>query len=248
MAQQLPLQFEFNTQQTFSNYYPGPNLEVVTHLKSALAGGREQLIFLWGAHGVGKTHLLHASCHQAHITQHSSFIFSLNPGQLPPLRILENLEDSDWVCIDNIDCIAGHADWELAFFNFFNRHRDLDKHLVLTANTPPNFLTVDLPDLKTRLNWGLTLKLESLTDADCLAALELKAKTLGLAIKPPVGKYLLTHFARDLPSLWRLLDELDSATLAAKRKLTLPFLRQLLQADPLISDVTSKSKSQVNPE
>lgn len=239
MALQLPLQFEFNTQQTFSNYYPGPNLEVVSHLKSALTEGREQLIFLWGASGVGKTHLLHASCHQAHLTQHSTFIFSLQAGQLPPLRILENLEESDWVCIDNIDCIAGNADWELAFFNFFNRHRDLDKHLVLTANTPPNFLTVDLPDLKTRLNWGLTLKLESLTDEDSLAALQIKAKTLGLAIKPHVGKYLLTHFARDLPSLWRLLDDLDSATLAAKRKLTLPFLRQLLQADP--DNTNSKS-------
>lgn len=229
MAAQLPVQFEFSAQQSFSNFYPGPNAEIISHLNTAITQGNEQFVFIWGETGLGKTHLLQATCQKAHELDKTSFIFSLEENKLPPVRLLENLEDIDWVCIDNIDCIAGKPEWEQAFFNFFNRHRDQDRHLLLSANSPPNLLTVELPDLKTRLNWGLTLKLQALTDEDCIAALKFKAANLGLALNTQVGNYLLTHFARDLPSLWRLLDELDRASLAAKRKLTLPFLRQLLK-------------------
>ncbi len=229
MAVQLPVQFEFNTQQTFRNYYPSVNQEIVTHLQTAITQRSELLIFLWGDSGLGKSHLLYASCQLAHELGQSSFFIGLNPEQLPDVSILEGLDTMDWVCVDNIDAIAGVEKWEQAFFNFFNRHRDQDRHLIISATTPPAYLTVQLPDLKTRLNWGLTLKLKALTDADSLAALKFKADSLGFEISPPVGRFLLTHFARDLPSLWQLLDRLDQASLAAKRKLTLPFIRQLLK-------------------
>lgn len=231
MALQLPVQFEFNTQQTFQNFYPGCNAEIVSHLQTSIINQTEQLIFLWGESGLGKTHLLHASCQLAYEQDLSSFFINLLPEKLPSVSLLDDLELIDWVCIDNIDAIAGVVEWEQAFFNFFNRHRDNDHHLIVSASSPPAFLTVQLADLKTRLNWGLTLKLKALTDADSLAALKFKADSLGFEISPQVGRFLLTHFARDLPSLWQLLDRLDQATLAAKRKLTLPFLRQLLKSN-----------------
>lgn len=229
MFTQRPVQFEFNTQQTFANYFPGCNAEIVTHLQTAIRQGKEQLIFLWGEAGLGKTHLLHASCQLAHEQWQDSFFISLHPGTLPDISILDDLDHIAWVCVDNIDAIAGVAVWEQAFFNFFNRHRDNDQHLILSASTPPAYVTVQLTDLKTRLNWGLSLRLKALTDLDSLAALKFKADSLGFDISPSVGQFLLTHFARDLPSLWRLLDHIDHATLAAKRKLTLPFLKSLLK-------------------
>ncbi|NOU15206.1 MAG: DnaA regulatory inactivator Hda, partial [Methylococcaceae bacterium] len=61
-----------------------------------------------------------------------------------------------------------------------------------------------------------------------------KADQLGFEISPKVGRFLLTHYARDLNGLWVLLEKLDRASLAAKRKLTLPFLRQVLSQ--IISD------------
>lgn len=230
MALQLPLQFEFHTQQTFENYYSGCNEEIVAHLKTVINQRTEQLIFLWGDRGLGKTHLLHASCQLAHQRWQNSFFISLNAQQLPDVSILEGLDTVAWVCVDNIDAIAGITEWEQAFFNFFNRHRDNDQHLILSAASPPTYLIVQLADLKTRLNWGLTLRLKPLTDADSLAALNFKAAILGFEISPSVGHFLLTHFARDLPSLWQLLDRIDHASLAAKRKLTLPFLKQLLNS------------------
>lgn len=229
MAVQLPVQFEFNIQQTFSNYYPGSNQEIVTHLQNAINLRTEQLIFLWGAKGTGKTHLLNASCQLAHERLLSSFIYSFKNQQLPSANLLENLETIELVCFDNIDAIAGDTEWEQAFFNFFNRHRDKDQQLILSSSSPPNYLTIQLADLKTRFNWGLTLKLEALTDLESLAALNFKADMLGFKLSPESGRFLITHYARDLPSLWALLDALDQASLAAKRKLTIPFLREFLK-------------------
>jgi len=98
----------------------------------------------------------------------------------------------------------------------------------VSASCAPNKLDIQLPDLKTRLNWGLTLKIKPLADNETIAALCFKADLMGFEISPQAGRFLLTHFDRDLPSLWGLLEKLDKASLAAKRKLTIPFLKKIL--------------------
>lgn len=231
MAQQLPLHFEFRANQTFNDFFPGSNQEIVTHLQQCVAGLGEQQIFLWGNSGQGKSHLLQACCHQAQKQNLSSFYFDLPNTQLPDTSILNGLDEYDVVCFDNIERIAGNAAWELAFFNFFNRHRERGHKLLISASSAPNDLGVQLPDLKTRLNWGLTLKIQPLTDSDRIEALIFKANQMGFEIAPQAGRFLLTHYARDLASLWALLEKLDKASLAAKRKLTIPFLKQILDQE-----------------
>jgi DnaA family protein len=228
MAQQLPLHFEFRANQTFNDFFPGGNQEIVTHLQQCVAGVGEQQIFLWGKSGQGKTHLLQACCHQAQNQNLSSFYFDLANRKLPDPLLLDGLDQCDVVCFDNIEPIAGNAAWELAFFNFFNQQRERGHKLIVSASSAPNDIAIQLPDLKTRLNWGLTLKIQPLTDSDRIAALIFKADQMGFEIAPQAGRFLLTHYDRDLASLWALLEKLDRASLAAKRKLTLPFLKQIL--------------------
>ncbi|MBL6987811.1 MAG: DnaA regulatory inactivator Hda [Methylobacter sp.] len=228
MAQQLPLHFEFRANQTFEDFFPGTNQEIVTHLQQCIAGLGELQIFLWGKSGLGKSHLLQACCHMAQNHKLSSFYFDLANIQLPDPAILSGLDEYDVVCFDNIERIAGNAAWELAFFNFFNQHRDRGHKLIVSACSAPNDLAIQLPDLRTRLNWGLTLKMQPLTDNDRVAALIFKADHMGFEIAPQAGRFLLTHYDRDLSSLWALLEKLDKASLAAKRKLTIPFLKQIL--------------------
>lgn len=231
MAQQLPLDFEFRANQTFNDFFPGTNQEIVTHLQRCIAGLGEQQIFLWGKSGQGKSHLLQACCHQAQNQNLSSFYFDLSNSELPDPSILSGLDEYDVVCFDNIERIAGNADWELAFFNFFNQHRDRGHKLIVSASSAPNDIAIQLPDLKTRLNWGLSLKIQPLTDSDLIAALIFKANQMGFEIAPQAGRFLLTHYDRDLTSLWALLEKLDKASLAAKRKLTIPFLKQILDEE-----------------
>ncbi len=227
MPKQLPLQFEFQSNQSFNTFYPGDNTELINHLKNIFINN-EQQIFLWGEVASGKTHLLQAISQESKQQHKSNFYFSFDNNLLPDIEILTGLESFDIVCFDNIERIASNIEWEHAFFNFFNRHRDNNKQLVLSANCPPKYLPFQLPDLKTRMAWGLTLKITPLTDEQQLNALIYKANDLGFEIPVKVGKFLISHYARDIPSIWILLNKIDQATLAAKRKLTIPFLKQIM--------------------
>lgn len=227
MPKQLPLQFEFQSNQNFNTFYQGNNEEVINHLQDIFFND-EQQIFLWGDTGTGKTHLLQAICQETGQHNKTNFYLSFKGGHLPDTAILNGLERFDIVCFDNIENIAENTDWEHAFFNFFNLHRDNNKQLILSAHCPPKYLGIQLPDLKTRMSWGLTLKLHPLTDEQQLSALIYKANDLGFDIPIHVGRFLISHYARDLPSIWLLLEKVNHATLAAKRKLTIPFLKQIM--------------------
>ncbi len=227
-AKQLPLSFEFKANQRFDDYYAGCNLETVSLLQDAIVNQTETQVFIWGESGLGKSHLLRACCDKAQQVNKTSFYFDFNTSKLPEPDLLTGLEQFDLVCLDNIEKIVSLAIWEVAFFNFFNQHRELGNTLILAAHCPPNELSINLPDLKTRLNWGLTLKLKTLGDDDKIAALIFKAGQMGFEISVQTARYILSHCDRDLNYLWALLETLDHASLAAKRKLTIPFLKEIL--------------------
>ena len=231
MAEQLTLQFNSNAEQSFASFYTGNNVELVSHLTNIANQLGEQQLFIWGAEGTGKSHLLQACCQAAYQNGLTSFYLDLSEHILADSSILEGLESFDLVCIDNIHHCANNKEWELGLFNFYNRQRANDKALVISGNCPPKFLMVQLPDLKTRLSWGLTLKLHDLLDDDLIAAFTCKAKYLGLDISPSVGEFIKKNHTRNAADLWRLLPKLEQATLVAKRKLSIPFLKEILSSE-----------------
>ncbi|MBS4052914.1 MAG: DnaA regulatory inactivator Hda [Methylomonas sp.] len=229
---QVPLQFEFQSNLSFASFFAGQNAEIVTSLRAMAGDGAEQQLYIWGESGTGKSHLLQACCQQAKAGGKDPFFLKFSPAQLPSPKLLEGLEDMELVCFDDIQHIAGHADWETALFGFYNSHRQNNHKLLLAADCPPKYLPFELPDLKTRMSWGLTLKIQPLRDDQIIDALTFKAHFLGFDIPPKVGRFLLNHYVHDLPALWLLLEKIDRATLAAQRKLTIPFLKQILAEQP----------------
>ena len=225
---QVPLQFEFQSNLSFDSFFAGQNQEIVSQLQTLAGGGQEQQVFIWGDVGSGKSHLLQACCQQAKINGKDPFYLDFSTDKLPPVELLDGLEQLDLVCFDNIQLIAADDSWERALFGFYNSHRQNNHHLLLAADCPPKFLPFNLADLKTRMSWGLTLKIQPLHDDQLIDALSHRAHFLGFDIPVPVGRFLLNHYVHDLSALWLLLDKIDRATLAAQRKLTIPFLKQIL--------------------
>jgi DnaA family protein len=232
MPQQLALPFSFNPTLGFAQFHSGSNAEAVEHLRRAAEGRGELLIFLWGGAGSGKTHLLNACCQAAADAGRSVSYLPLALFRPYGPDSLEGLEDQDLVCLDDVDAVAGDPVWEAGLFTLFNRLRESARELVLTAAVPPSALPIRLPDLSTRLGWGLTLHLHPLEDPDKLKALEHYAESLGMHLPPQVGQFLLARYRRDLPALRELLDQLDRASLAAQRRLSIPFVKGILGEHP----------------
>ncbi|SEI54136.1 regulatory inactivation of DnaA Hda protein [Azotobacter beijerinckii] len=228
---QLPLGVRLRDDATFANYYPGANagaLGYVERLCEPDAGWTESLIYLWGGEGVGRSHLLQAAC--IRFEQRRELAIYLPLAELADYgpALLDNLEQSELVCLDDLEAIAGRADWEEALFHLFNRLRDAGRRLLLSAAMPPRELPVKLPDLKSRLTLALVFQLQGLSDEDKLRALQLRASRRGLHLTDEVGRFILTRGSRSMAALFELLDKLDQASLQAQRKLTIPFLKETL--------------------
>ncbi|WP_163832956.1 DnaA regulatory inactivator Hda [Spartinivicinus ruber] len=228
---QLPLGIYLRDDATFANFYAVGNEAVVAaiDLEQTSLDDMEPVVFLYGPDGVGCTHLLQAACHQADSAKMSSVYLPLSELLDCDTALLEGLETLDLVCIDELEVIAGNPTWEEALFHLFNRIRQTDSRLILGATQQPNYLPIQLADFKSRLNWGLVLKISGLTDKDKVGVLMLRAQQRGLELTEEVARYIIYRSPREMVKLFDVLNQLDSASLSAKRKLTIPFVKATME-------------------
>lgn len=229
---QLPLGVRLRAGATFANYHPGPNREALTLVRQAVAADDEQCLYLWGGAGTGKTHLLQAACHViAARAAPVAYLPFADAADFTP-AMLDGLEQLPWVVLDDLDRIAGDAAWETALFHLYNRVREAGGRLLMAARGNPATLALNLPDLRSRLAWGLVLQLHELNDDDKAAALRMQARQRGMDMPVEVAVFLLRRCRREMHALFQLLELLDHASLAAQRKLTVPFVKSVLDAPP----------------
>lgn len=227
--EQLPLGLSLKDDLSFANFFPGKNSETVASLQLAAGGDGERLIYVCGARGQGLSHLLQACCHHAATLKRSSVYLPLEELVHESAEMLVGLESLDLICIDDLQSIAGKPEWEEGVFHLFNRVRDVGGTLIFAANDLPKALPIGLPDLVSRLSWGVIYQLHALTDAEKLSVLIMRAKSRGITLSEEVGKYILSHCPRHMSTLFAALDALDKASLAAQRRLTIPFVKEVLQ-------------------
>jgi len=221
---QLPLGIGLKDAATFDNFYTAGNELVI----EALQQGTDRMLYLWGPPGCGKSHLLQALCHATAANGQSPVYLPLQELMALAPELLEGLEQQVLIAIDDIQVIAGMPQWEEALFHLYNRVRDHGHRLVVSATVAPAGLALTLPDLASRLGWGPVFQLAFLTDTDKQAALQMRARRRGLEMGDEVAEYLLRRCPRDMDSLFSLLNQLDRASLAAQRRLTIPFVREVL--------------------
>lgn len=200
---QLLLDIQPASPPALDNFIPGGNAEALHCLKMAINGANEaRFIYLWGAPGSGKSHLLQA-CND--------------------LALANNLPLS---VVDDVNTLDEEAQIEL--FNYFNQLRTSGGILITSGNAAPTQMGLR-DDLATRLAWGLVYQLHPLTDEEKAQALKTHAQARGMKLPDEVVDYCLRHLRRDLPTLMAVLNALDKWSLTEKKPVTVPLLKKLLQ-------------------
>lgn len=230
MEQQLSLSLSLRDEATFDNFLApdGSSRAQLVRLLSGELDPELSPFFLWGGAGSGRRHLMQAACHH--------FLSSGDSAQYLPLEellgfdpdsLLAHLERLPLVCVEGVEHLAGQAQWQRALFNLCNAMKAENHALVISADRPPRALELELADLQSRLGSGLVFHLEPYADDDKRAIVRFRAERLGIEMGDDVAAFILSRGGRDLPGLMNCLGQLDRASLEAKRRVTIPFVKQI---------------------
>ena len=224
---QLALEVQLRDDATLDNYLaPAQAQPLLRALEGQLNAQGEPVIYICGPGGSGKSHLLQAACHLA--GDAALYLPMGEVAQYPPGDVLRGVETLDLVCLDDIEQVLGDDDWEMALFDLFNRAREWGCRLLLAADGPPRAQAIALPDLRSRMSWGIVFQLMQPDDEFRSEILRYRAERRGLVLPTELASYIVHRAPRSLDRLLELLDQLDRASLAEKRALSIPFVKQLL--------------------
>ena len=222
---QIPLQLHPPRPDRFDDFIAGPNRAVVDAIREI---GREPAasLYLHGPPSSGKTHLLNALCVEERERNGVAWYIGLERLDPDARAGLEGL--SGLVCFDGLHAVAGDRRWEEALFHCFNEVRAGGGQVVASSRVPLSGLNFALPDLASRMAWGIRLKLEPLGEGERLKVLQGRAASLDFDLSDEVQSFLIRRISRDLGSLLDALERLHRAALADKRRVTVPLAREVL--------------------
>jgi len=234
-TQQLTLPVQLPDDETFSSFKSKSNEQVISQLENFVARvdtkqpNQPNSFYLFGLTGVGKSHLLHACSALATELGKTSVCLSCSELQNLPVAVLDGLEHINLICLDDIQVVANNKVWQQAIFDLYNRVLEQDNCLLVSGDQSVQNLGLALPDLVSRLNWGLTEQIRPLTDDEKVIALQYRAGQRGLMLSNDVAKYLLSRLSREMSNLIESLDVLDKASIREQRKITIPFAKDVLK-------------------
>jgi len=226
---QLPLRLIPQEDYSFNNFFFSENEELCSVLTDFCKQNTSNYLYLWGQADTGKSHLLMACTKQMQQAGHQVLYLPLAElvESASPV-VLDAVENMTLLCLDELDSIAGLPDWEEAVFHCFNRLQHTGCQLLIASQFSPSTNNLQLADLSSRLGLGLIYQLKSLSDSEKQQALTIQAQSRGLILADEVSSYLLRRYGRDMAGLISILQQLDKASMSEQRKLTIPFVRQVL--------------------
>lgn len=226
---QLALPLQLADHAVFASFLDSGNETLVATLSDIAAGDERHGCWLWGAASAGKTHLLQAVCDEA--GDRAVYVPLSMFADAGP-EILEGLASRELICIDDLDLVAGQAEWEMALFDLSNQIFDAAAQLIVSAASAPRECPIKLADLQSRFAKLPVFQVRVLDENERVSALQLRSKHRGLELPDDTARYLLKRSRRDMASLYQVLDKLDREALRAKRRLTIPFVREVLEGEP----------------
>ena len=224
---QLALPLQLDDYAVFSSFLSNGNEVIVATLSEIAAGRGSYGCWIWGGEATGKTHLLQAACEAA--GDRAVYIPLKSIIKIGP-KILDDLATRELICIDDLDSVVGHSEWETRLFNLYNQIFGQDGQIIGSANASPRICSIELADLKSRMMKLPAFQIKSLNENLRISALQLRSNHRGIELPISTAKYLLKRSRRDMNSLYEILDQLDKEGLRAKRRLTIPFAREVLSS------------------
>ncbi|WP_233843415.1 DnaA regulatory inactivator Hda [Dyella sp. 2HG41-7] len=228
MTAQLPLGLRWPRRQRFEHFHAGVNAPALAAVQTLATQSGAPWLYLSGAASSGKSHLLMAACQAAHEAGRTVQYLPLKKLS-DHAAVIRGVVGSQFIALDDLDALAGSRDAEHALFDVYNRARAEGTALIFTAEAVPTQLALTLPDLRSRLGACTQFVLKPLDDDERREVLKRQAAVRGIELDDSVLDWLFARYARDLGALFDLLDRLDQASLAAQRRVTVPFLRGLLR-------------------
>ncbi|WP_198034115.1 DnaA regulatory inactivator Hda [Acidihalobacter ferrooxydans] len=244
MPDQLALNVHLRADATFAAFVPAAGQDDLVAGLRAFAGGigSEVQWYVWGAAQTGKTHLAQAACHAAAQAGLSTAYLPLREFSAYGVEALDGMAGLGLLALDDADRVWADTAWAHSLFALINAAREQGTRLLFTASVrPPDEV---LPDLRSRLLWGPVYQLQRLTDPELETLIQHAATLRGFALGDSEVQYLLRHGPREPRGLIALLERVDQASLRAKRKVTVPFIRTVLET----VDVDTSTLRPVNPD
>ena len=229
--QQMPLDVQLDDFAVFATWLTGPNGSLVHVLRELSTSADHAVCWIHGGAETGKSHLLQACVAEADRCRYRATYLPLGSDHSLVPAMVQDMAALDLICIDEIDAVAGDSDWEQALFNLFEGIRENGSRLVMAAEHAPAHCSFDLPDLVSRFSSGATFRLQPLSDADKIAAMQLRAEWRGIEMPDDVAHFLFRRVARGNRQLFALLERLDRQALTEQKRLTIPFVRAFLAAE-----------------
>ncbi len=217
---QLLLDIRPQAEPSFERFVPGANAELLARLTELTQPDCYDAIYLWGAAGSGRSHLLRATeAKSVAAGRQVSYVAGAQAGDTLPMPA------GGLLIVDDVDRLSEAG--QIALFRAFNTARLIGLALLLAGEAPPLQLALR-EDLRTRIGAALIYEVKPLSDEDKAETLSRHAAGRGMRVEPGTLDYLLRHAPRDLPYLMAVLDALDRRSLEQQRPVTLPLLREVL--------------------
>lgn len=138
--------------------------------------------------------------------------------------------DHGFVIHDDVHLLDEPGQIEL--FNTYNRCKDSNQNMLVTGLHSPLQMKLR-DDLATRLAWGVTYEVIGLSDEEKKLALLKHADERGMKLGMDIIDYCLKYLKRDMPNLFSILEALDQWSLTYKRPITLPLLKEIIEANKI---------------
>ncbi len=227
---QIPFQFGDFQKNDLASFLPGDNQDLLKLINLITNIDISHSLYLWGESGTGKSHLLQAACKQAADNELHVAYIPLKQFEELSAEMLHDLGELDLVCVDDIEFVAGQREWQQGLTWLYNELRDNQHSMIISGNKSPTNIYLEIEDLKSRLGWDQIAQIKSPDDDLKIEILKQKANARSFELTDEVIEFLIRRVDRDLGSLITVLDKIDHASLAAKRKVTIPFVKELINS------------------